>query len=87
MKSRLLASTLLAASLLVAPAVAFAQTSAPPDSTGPSGGPSGGYQPAPKSMHHHAMRSTHMKHGTTTGMSSSKSHKGNKSTAEKPSSY
>jgi hypothetical protein len=79
MKSRLLASTLLAASLLVAPAVAFAQTSAPPDSTGPSG--------QAKPMHHPTMKSTHMKHGTTTGMSSSKSHKGNKSTAEKPSSY
>ena len=84
MNTKLLTSLLLAASLLGAPAIAFAQTSAPPDSTGPSG--AGVTQPAPKPMHHHAMRSTHMKKGTTTGMGTSSSHKGNKSTTQKPSS-
>lgn len=73
MSSKLLASTLLAASLIAAPAVALAQTSAPQT------------QPAPKTMHH-SMKSSHMNKGTTTGMSSSKSHKGNKATEQKPSS-
>lgn len=85
MKTRLLASALLAASLIGAPAIAFAQTSPPPDNTGPSG--AGLAQPAPKKPMHHAMKSTHMKKGTTTGMSSSSSHKGSKSTSQKPSSY
>jgi hypothetical protein len=82
MKTKLLASTLLAAWLLGAPAIAFAQTSPPPDSTGPSGGAT----PAPKAMHHHAMKSTHMKKGTTTGMSSTtgRSRPGGESVARKP---
>lgn len=83
MNTRLLASTLLAASLIAAPAVAFAQTSAPPDNTGPSRAQT---QPAPKTMHH-SMKSSHMNKGTTTGMSSTKSHKGNKATEQKSSSY
>ncbi len=64
MKNKLLVSSIVAASLL-APAVAFSQTSAPPDNTGPSGAQT----KAPAT--HHAMKSTHMKPGTTTGMSSS----------------
>ena len=81
MNSKLLASTLLAASLLAAPAIAFAQTSAPPDNTGPSG--AGMEQPAPKTTHH-AMRSTHMKKGTTTGMSSKSARPGGRSVSRKP---
>ncbi len=88
MNSKLLASTLLAASLLGAPAVVFAQTSPPPDTTGPSG--AGEAQTAPKAMHHHAMH-RHMAHrvhfeaGTTTGMSSStRARPGGQSVARKP---
>ncbi len=93
MSSKLLASTLLAASLLAAPTMAFAQTSAPPDNTGPSGAAS----PAPKTMKHHAMsthakyrhhamntRGAHFRSGTTTGMSSSKARPGGQSVARKP---
>jgi hypothetical protein len=78
MKSKLLVSTVVAASLL-APAVAFAQTSAPPDSTGPSAAQS-------DLKTHHAMKSTHMKPGTTTGMSSStnRTRVGGESVARKP---
>jgi hypothetical protein len=86
MNSKLLASTLLAASLLGAPAIAFAQTSPPPDTTGPSGAAT----PAPKAMHHHATH-RHMAHrahfgaGTTTGMSSStKARPGGGSVSQKP---
>jgi hypothetical protein len=97
MNSKLLASTLLAASLLGAPA--FAQTSAPPDNTGPSG--AGITQPAPRAMHRHvmsrhamyrrhaSMHRTHFREGTTTGMSSSRSrsHTGGESMeTKKPSS-
>ena len=78
MKSKLLVSTVVAASLL-APAVAFAQTSAPPDSTGPSGVES----KAPAT--HHAMKSTHMKRGTTIGTGSgARARPGGQSVARKP---
>ena len=80
MNTRLLASTLLAASLFAAPAVAFAQseTSAPPETKSEA--------TTPKKPMHHAMKSTHMKHGTTTGMSSStsRSRPGGESVARKP---
>jgi hypothetical protein len=78
MRSTLIASGIIAASLL-APAVAFAQTSAPPDNTGPSTAESN--PPA-----HHA-KSTNMKPGTTTGMSSrsaSQARPGGQSVARKP---
>ena len=86
MKNKLLVSTVVAASLL-APAVAFAQTSAPPDSTGPSTAESSmphATKTAPGT--HHAMKSTHMKPGTTTGMSSSKNRTrpGGESVSRKP---
>ena len=79
MNTKLFASTIVAASLL-APAVAFAQTSAPPDTTGPSAAESN--PPA-----HHAMKPTHMKAGTTTGMSSQsagRARPGGQSVARKP---
>jgi hypothetical protein len=73
MHSKLIVSTLVAASLLGAPVVAFAQT-----------------EPAqPKApVAHHKMSSSHMKAGTTTGMSSSssasKARPGGESVARKP---
>jgi hypothetical protein len=78
MKNRLLVSTVVAASLL-APA-AFAQTSAPPDNTGPSGAET----KAPAT--HHAMKSTHMKRDNTTiGMGSgARTRPGGESVARKP---
>lgn len=79
MNSKLLASTLLAASLLGAPAIAFAQseTTAPPATKSEA--------TAPKTTHH-VMKSTHMKKGTTTGMSSStsRSRPGGESVSRKP---
>lgn len=78
MNSKLLTSTVVAVSLL-APAVAFAQTSAPPDSTGPAAAQS-------NPPIHHA-KSTHMKAGTTTGMSSrsaGRARPGGQSVARKP---
>lgn len=86
MKNKLLVSTVVAASLL-APAVAFAQTSAPPDSTGPSTAQRDMAAPqAAKPATHHAMKSTHMKPGTTTGMSSStgRTRPGGESVSRKP---
>lgn len=79
MKNKLLVSSIVAASLL-APAVAFAQTSAPPDNTGPSGAET----KAPAT--HHAMKSTHMKRDSTTiGMGSgARSRPGGESVARKP---
>jgi len=79
MNTRLLASTLLAASLLAAPAVAFAQSETAAPETKSEAAP-------PKKPMHHAMKSTHMKHGTTTGMSSStsRSRPGGESVARKP---
>ncbi len=77
MKNKLLVSSVVAASLL-APAVAFAQseTAAPaaPHAT----------KTAPAA--HHDMKSTHMKPGTTTGMSSStnRTRPGGQSVARKP---
>jgi hypothetical protein len=84
MKNKLLVSTVVAASLL-APAVAFAQTSAPPDSTGPSTAQT---EVKPKAMHHtmrHHVRATHMKRGTTIGMGSgARARPGGESVARKP---
>ena len=76
MKAKLLASTLLAASLIAAPAVAFAQS----ETTTPE---TKSEMAKPKTTHH-AMRSTHMKKGTTTGMSSSSSRPGGRSVTRKP---
>jgi hypothetical protein len=76
--NKLLTSTLLAASLIAAPAIAFAQseTTAPPATKSEA--------TAPKTTHH-AMKSTHMKKGTTTGMSStSRTRPGGESVARKP---
>ena len=63
MRSKLIVPGFVAASLLV-PAVAFAQseTAAPAETAAPH---------AAKPAAHHAMKSAHMKPGTTTGMSSS----------------
>ena len=81
MKIKLLASALLAASLIGAPAVAFAQSDqskAAPETKSEA--------TMSKTTHtHHAMRSTHMKHGTTTGMStSSKTRPGGHPISRKP---
>lgn len=74
MNRKLLASTVVAASLL-APAVAFAQT----DNTA-----TGNNAPAmQKPANHPTKMGTH--HGSTTGMSSSKSHTSGKSTSHKSS--
>lgn len=75
MNTKLLASTLLAASLIAAPAVAFAQS----ETTAPE---TKSEMAKPKTTHH-AMRSTHMKKGTTTGMSTS-ARPGGRSVARKP---
>ena len=84
MKNKFLVSTVVAASLL-APAIAFAQTSAPPDSTGPSTAQT---EVTPKAMHHtmrHHARVTHMKRGTTIGMGSgARARPGGESVARKP---
>jgi hypothetical protein len=74
MTTRLLASTLLAASLIAAPAIAFAQS----DTSSPE---TKSEATTPKKPMHHAMKSSHMKKGTTTGMSSSR--KGSKSAMHK----
>ena len=63
MQSKLIVSALVATSLLGAPVIAFAQNEAEPPA------PMGGKAPAT----HHKMKSSHMKAGTTTGMSSSAS--------------
>jgi hypothetical protein len=78
MNTKLLVSAVVAASLL-APAVAFAQTSAPPDTTGPSA--------AQSNPPTHQAKSTHMKHRTTVGMSSrsaGRARPGGQSVARKP---
>ena len=85
MRSRLLIPGIVAASLL-APAVAFAQTSAAPDSTGPGTAQSDMAAPhAAKPATHHAMKSTHMKPGSTIGMGSgARSRPGGESVSRKP---
>ncbi|WP_298259233.1 hypothetical protein [Bradyrhizobium sp.] len=77
MKAKLLASTLLAASLIAAPAVAFAQSEmAKPETKS---------EMAKPMTTHHSMRSTHMKKGMTTGMSSATRAKpGGRSVTRKP---
>jgi len=62
MHHKLLATTLLAASLLAAPAIAYAQSD-----TSPKGQTASTEAKAP--MKHHKMHHAHMKPGTTTGMS------------------
>lgn len=81
MKTRLLASTLLAASLIAAPAIAFAQS----ETTTPEAKSdmTKSDMAKPKTSHH-AMRSTHMKKGMTTGMSSKSARPGGKSVMRKP---
>jgi len=88
MSSKLLASALLTASLLAAPAIAFAQSDsmASPETKSEA--------TAPKAMHHHTMhRRMHMAHhphfgaGTTTGMSAATNptRPGDRSVARRPS--
>jgi hypothetical protein len=81
MQSKLIVSTLVAASLLGAPVIAFAQNEA--EQPAPAAGATGTKAPAA----HHKMQSSHMKAGTTTGMSSStaRSRPGGQSVARKPS--
>jgi hypothetical protein len=76
MQSKLIVSALVAASLLGAPVIAFAQNEAEPPA------PTGAKAP----VTHHKMKSSHMKAGTTTGMSSSASRArpGGQSIARKP---
>ena len=85
MKNRLLISTVVAASLL-APAVAFAQTSAPPDSTGPSAAESTAPHATKTAPAAHHAKATHMKRGTTVGMSpsTSRSRPGSEAAERKP---
>ena len=86
MRSKLIIPGIVAASLF-APAVAFAQSSAPPDNTGPGTAQTDMAAPhAAKPATHQAMKSTHMKPGTTTGMSSStnRTRPGGESVARKP---
>lgn len=85
MRSKLIIRGILAASLL-APAVAFAQTSAAPDSTGPSTAQSDmSTRHAAKPAAHHAMKSTNVKHGTTVGMGSgARTRPGGESVSRKP---
>jgi hypothetical protein len=74
--SKLIVSALVVASLLGAPVIAFAQNEAEqPAATG-----------AKAPVAHHKMQSSHMKAGTTTGMSSSasRSRPGGQSVARKP---
>lgn len=78
MKNKLLVSTIVAATLL-APAAAFAQaeTAAPPETKSEAA--------PPKAVHH--AKSTHVKSGTTTGMSNSSASRarpGGESVARKP---
>lgn len=84
MNSKLLASTLLAASLLGAPALAFAQT----ESASPP--PASEAKPMAPATHH-TMKSTatggHFRAGTTTGLSSKsegRARPGGQSVARKP---
>ena len=83
MHSRLFVSTLVVASLL-GPPVALAQTEpAKPDAATSTENGTGTKAPA-----HHKMRSSHvsshMKAGTTTGMSSGKARPGGQSVSHKP---
>jgi len=75
MNYKLLASTLLAASLLGAPAIAYAQSD-----TAPKGQTASTEAKTP--MKHHKMHHAHMKPGTTTGLSSSRP--GGKPITKKP---
>ena len=65
MHCKLLATTLFAASLLGAPAIAYAQSDT--DQKGPSASTE-----VKTPMKHHKMHRAHMKPGTTTGLSSSR---------------
>jgi len=80
MHYKLLATTLLAASLLGAPVIAYAQSDTAPKGQSASNGSN--YEAKPP-MKHHKMRTSHahMKPGTTTGMSSKP---GGKPTSRKP---
>ena len=78
MNYKLLASTLLAASLLGAPAIAYAQSDTV--QKGQSASNAGNYE-AKTPTKHHKMRHAHMKPGTTTGLSS---RPGGKPTSRKP---
>jgi hypothetical protein len=84
MQSKLIASTLVIGSLLGAPVIAFAQNEAEQPESAASGN-AGRHAP----VAHHKMTSSHshMKAGTTTGMSSSASRArpGGQSVARKPS--
>jgi uncharacterized low-complexity protein len=82
MRSRLIISALVGASLLGAPVIAFAQNEpAKPETTTSSQGTKA---PAHHKMHS-AHMSSHMKAGTTTGMSSGKARPGGQSVSRKPS--
>lgn len=82
MNTKLLTSTLLAASLLGAPAVAFAQA----ESTTP---PAASEAAPPKAVHHSmSSQGGHFRAGTTTGLgttSASRARPGGQSIARKPS--
>ena len=80
MHYKLLATTLLAASLLGAPVIAYAQS----DTTqkGPSTSTESNYE-AKTPTKHHRIRTSHMKPGTTTGMST-RSRPSSHSTSRKP---
>src|ERR1700761_9300587 len=79
MKNRFLVSTIVAASIF-APAVAFAQTSAAPDNTGP-----GTAQTDVSGQHGTKMKSAKMKQEGTVGMGSgARSRPGGESVARKP---
>lgn len=82
MHSKLIASTLLAASLLAAPAIAYAQS----DSTA---APETKSEMAKPKTTHHAMKSsgTHFRAGTTTGLgskSAGRARPGGESVSRKP---
>jgi hypothetical protein len=77
MHYKLLATTLLAASVLGAPAIAYAQSDTV--QKGQSASNAGNFE-AKTPTKHHKMRHAHMKPGTTTGLSSKP---GGKSTSRK----
>jgi hypothetical protein len=85
MSTKLLTSTLLAASLIAAPAVAFAQaeSAAPPAASEANPG-----MTAPKTTHHVSSTGGHFRAGTTTGLGSQgagRARPGGQSVARKPS--
>lgn len=77
MHRKFLATTLLAASLLAAPAIAYAQ-----NDMNQKGQSASTETSSKASMKHHKMRTTHMKPGTTTGMSTGS--RASKPTTRKP---